>query len=47
MASWCLAHHQESFLYTHFVELCDILRRYDVTFSHRRWTARLDRRRQR
>ncbi|HEY4021829.1 MAG TPA: phosphomethylpyrimidine synthase ThiC [Pseudonocardiaceae bacterium] len=33
MAAWCLAHHQESFLYTHFAELCDILRAYDVTFS--------------
>jgi len=33
MAAWCLAHHQESFLYTHFEELCDILRTYDVTFS--------------
>ena len=33
MAAWCLAHHQESFLYTHFAELCDILREYDVTFS--------------
>jgi phosphomethylpyrimidine synthase len=33
MAAWCLAHHRESFLYTNFVELCDILRRYDVTFS--------------
>ncbi len=33
MAAWCLAHHQESFLYTHFTELCEILRRYDVTFS--------------
>ncbi|MCW2802997.1 MAG: phosphomethylpyrimidine synthase ThiC [Propionibacteriaceae bacterium] len=33
MAAWCLAHHRESFLYTHFVELCEILRRYDVTFS--------------
>jgi phosphomethylpyrimidine synthase len=33
MAAWCLAHHQESFLYTHFEELCDILRSYDVTFS--------------
>jgi phosphomethylpyrimidine synthase len=33
MAAWCLAHHRESFLYTHFVELCQILRRYDVTFS--------------
>ncbi|MGP4019450.1 phosphomethylpyrimidine synthase ThiC [Saccharopolyspora sp. 5N708] len=33
MAAWCLAHHQESFLYTHFSELCEILRAYDVTFS--------------
>ncbi len=33
MAAWCLAHHRESFLYTHFEELCEILRQYDVTFS--------------
>lgn len=33
MAGWCLAHHKESFLYTHFEELCDILRTYDITFS--------------
>ncbi|GAA2056409.1 phosphomethylpyrimidine synthase ThiC [Williamsia deligens] len=33
MAAWCLAHHQESFLYTHFSELCEIFRRYDITFS--------------
>ena len=33
MAAWCLAHHQESFLYTNFDELCEILARYDVTFS--------------
>ncbi len=33
MAAWCLAHHRESFLYTHFAELCDILAAYDVTFS--------------
>lgn len=33
MAAWCLAHHQENFLYTNFAELCDILRQYDVTFS--------------
>ncbi|HEY3691933.1 MAG TPA: phosphomethylpyrimidine synthase ThiC [Pseudonocardiaceae bacterium] len=33
MAAWCLAHHRESFLYEHFEELCEILRRYDVTFS--------------
>ena len=33
MAKWCLAHHKESFLYTNFPESCDIMRRYDVTFS--------------
>ncbi|GAB2744342.1 phosphomethylpyrimidine synthase [Amycolatopsis magusensis] len=33
MAAWCLAHHRESFLYTHFAELCEILKQYDVTFS--------------
>ncbi|MGW4530735.1 phosphomethylpyrimidine synthase ThiC [Nocardia sp. NPDC004340] len=33
MAAWCLAHHQESFLYTHFRELCEILAKYDITFS--------------
>jgi phosphomethylpyrimidine synthase len=33
MAAWCLAHHRESFLYTNFAELCEILRTYDVTFS--------------
>lgn len=33
MAAWCLHRHQESFLYTNFVELCDILAQYDVTFS--------------
>jgi phosphomethylpyrimidine synthase len=33
MAAWCLAHHRESFLYENFAELCEILRRYDVTFS--------------
>ncbi|GAA3758503.1 phosphomethylpyrimidine synthase ThiC [Salinactinospora qingdaonensis] len=33
MAAWCLAHHTESFLYTHFEELCEILRAYDITFS--------------
>ena len=33
MAAWCLAHHQESFLYTNFEELCDIFAQYDVTFS--------------
>ncbi len=33
MARWCLAHHKESFLYTHFEEICDIMRKYDVSFS--------------
>ncbi|GAA4755874.1 phosphomethylpyrimidine synthase ThiC [Gordonia alkaliphila] len=33
MASWCMAHRTESFLYTHFAELCEIFARYDITFS--------------
>jgi phosphomethylpyrimidine synthase len=33
MAKWCLAHHQENFLYTHFNEICEIMKAYDVTFS--------------
>jgi phosphomethylpyrimidine synthase len=33
MAKWCLAHHKESFLYTHFEEICEIMARYDVAFS--------------
>lgn len=33
MAAWCLAHHQENFLYTHFEEICEIMRAYDVAFS--------------
>jgi phosphomethylpyrimidine synthase len=33
MAKWCLAHHKESFLYTHFDEICDLMRAYDVSFS--------------
>ena len=33
MAKWCLSHHKESFLYEHFEEICDICRRYDVSFS--------------
>jgi len=33
MAKWCLAHHTESFLYTHFEEICEICRAYDVAFS--------------
>ncbi|HEV8242113.1 MAG TPA: phosphomethylpyrimidine synthase ThiC, partial [Thermoanaerobaculia bacterium] len=33
LAKWCMAHHQESFLYTRFAEICEILRAYDVSFS--------------
>lgn len=33
MAKWCLAHHQENFLYTHFDEMCEIMKAYDVAFS--------------
>jgi phosphomethylpyrimidine synthase len=33
MAKWCLAHHQESFLYTHFREICEIMAAYDIAFS--------------
>ncbi|HLU02814.1 MAG TPA: phosphomethylpyrimidine synthase ThiC [Advenella sp.] len=33
MAKWCLAHHKESFLYTHFEDICDIMKAYDVSFS--------------
>jgi phosphomethylpyrimidine synthase len=33
IAKWCLAHHRESFLYTHFREICEIMRAYDVSFS--------------
>ncbi|GAN78823.1 phosphomethylpyrimidine synthase ThiC [Acidocella aminolytica] len=33
MAQWCLSHHRESFLYEHFEDICDIMRRYDVSFS--------------
>ncbi len=33
MAKWCLSHHQESFLYTHFKDICEIMRTYDVSFS--------------
>jgi phosphomethylpyrimidine synthase len=33
MAKWCLAHHQENFLYTHFREICEIMQAYDVCFS--------------
>ena len=33
LAKWCLAHHAENFLYTHFEEICEIMKAYDVTFS--------------
>ncbi|MDD9907290.1 MAG: phosphomethylpyrimidine synthase ThiC [Rhodospirillaceae bacterium] len=33
MAKWCLAHHEESFLYTHFEEMCELMKEYDVAFS--------------
>ena len=33
MAKWCIAHHRESFLYTHFEDICDIMKAYDVSFS--------------
>ena len=33
MAKWCLSHHQESFLYTHFEDICEIMKAYDVAFS--------------
>lgn len=33
MAKWCIAHHEENFLYTHFEDICDIMRSYDVSFS--------------
>jgi phosphomethylpyrimidine synthase len=38
MAKWCLSHHKESFLYTHFEDICDIMRSYDVTFSLGGWS---------
>jgi len=33
LAKWCLAHHEENFLYTHFEDICDLMKQYDVTFS--------------
>src|SRR5204862_7618782 len=33
LAKWCLAHHKENFLYTHFEDICEILKQYDVSFS--------------
>ena len=48
MAKWCLSRHKESFLYERFDEICDIMRKYDVSLLARRRPApRLDRRRQR
>ena len=48
MAKWCLAHHKESFLYERFDEICDLMRKYDVSLlAGRRPAPRLDRRRQR
>ena len=32
MAKWCLAHHKENFLYTHFEDICEIMKAYDVAF---------------
>ena len=40
MAKWCLFHHQENFLYTHFEEICEIMKRYDVAFL---WATDCDR----
>ena len=48
MAKWCLAHHKESFLYERFDEICDLMRKYDVSLlARRRLAPRLDPRRQR
>jgi phosphomethylpyrimidine synthase len=33
MAKWCLAHHKENFLYTHFADICEVMKKYDVSFS--------------
>ena len=33
MAKWCLAHHEENFLYTHFERICELMKQYDVSFS--------------
>jgi phosphomethylpyrimidine synthase len=33
LAKWCLSHHEENFLYTHFDEICEIMKAYDVSFS--------------
>ena len=47
MAKWCLAHHQENFTYTHFREICEIMRAYDVSFSLGDGLRPVDRRRER
>ena len=48
LAKWCLAHHQENFTYTHFREICEIMKRLRrVVLARRRPASRLDRRRQR
>ena len=39
LAKWCLAHHKENFLYTHWDDICEIMAAYDVSFSHRRRSA--------
>ena len=41
MAQWCLFHHKENFLYTHFEEICEIMKQYDVSFSWRWITSRV------
>ena len=33
MAKWCIAHHQENFLYSHFAEICELMRSYDICHS--------------
>ena len=38
LAKWCIAHHKENFLYTHFEEICEIMKAYDVSFAGR-WPA--------
>ena len=48
LAKWCLAHHQENFTYTHFREICEIMRAYDVlVLARRRPAPGIDRRCQR
>ena len=42
MAQWCLFHHKENFLYTHFEEICEIMKQYDVSFSWRWITPRFN-----